>query len=52
MISQSRTSGLRRREALIRRFGSVRGVREASVEEIAATQGFTKTLAEKVKAAL
>jgi hypothetical protein len=32
--------------------GSVRGGREPSVEEIAATQGFTQTLAEKVKAAL
>jgi excinuclease ABC subunit C len=44
--------GPARKKALIRRFGSVRGVREASVEEIAATQGFTTTLAEKVKAAL
>jgi excinuclease ABC subunit C len=44
--------GPARKKALIRKFGSVRGVREASVEEIAATQGFTAALAEKVKAAL
>ena len=44
--------GPARKKALIRKFGSVRGVREASVEEIAATQGFTTMLAEKVKAAL
>ncbi|MGH2588172.1 MAG: excinuclease ABC subunit UvrC, partial [Dehalococcoidia bacterium] len=44
--------GPARKKALIRRFGSVRAVREATVDEIAATNGFTKTLAEKVKAAL
>jgi excinuclease ABC subunit C len=44
--------GPSRKKALIKKFGSVRGVREASLEEVAATAGFTKTLAEKVKAAL
>jgi len=41
--------GPKRRKALLRKFGSVRGIREASVEEIAATVGFTAALAEKVK---
>lgn len=42
--------GPKRKKALLRKFGSVRAIREASVEEIAATQGFTVTLAETVKA--
>jgi excinuclease ABC subunit C len=44
--------GPSRKKALIKKFGSVRGVREATIEEIAATTGFTASLAEKVKAAL
>ena len=44
--------GPKRRKALLKKFGSVRGIREASVEEVATTVGFTATLAEKVKAAL
>jgi excinuclease ABC subunit C len=44
--------GPSRKKALIKKFGSVRAVREASIEEIAATTGFTATLAEKVKSAL
>jgi excinuclease ABC subunit C len=44
--------GPKRRKALLKRFGSVRGIREASVEEIASTVGFTSTLAERVKAAV
>jgi excinuclease ABC subunit C len=44
--------GPSRKKALLRRFGSVRAIREATADEIAATQGFTKSLAEKVKAAL
>jgi excinuclease ABC subunit C len=44
--------GPKRKKALLRKFGSVRGIREASVDEIAATVGFTKGLAEKVKAGL
>ena len=41
--------GPKRKRALLRKFGSVKGIREASVEEIAATVGFTQTLATKVK---
>jgi excinuclease ABC subunit C len=44
--------GPKRRKALIKKFGSVKGIREASVDEIAATVGFTAALAEKVKAAI
>jgi excinuclease ABC subunit C len=44
--------GPKRKRALLRKFGSLKGVREASVEEIASTVGFTKTLAEKVKESL
>ena len=42
--------GPKRKKALLRKFGSVRGIREASLEEIASTMGFTAALAEKVKA--
>jgi excinuclease ABC subunit C len=41
--------GPKRKRALLRKFGSLKGVREAPVDEIAATAGFTRTLAEKVK---
>ncbi|MGI9091812.1 MAG: excinuclease ABC subunit UvrC [Gemmatimonadaceae bacterium] len=41
-----------KRRQLIQRFGSVRGVREASVEDIASVTGFTRASAEKLKAAL
>jgi len=44
--------GPKRKKALIKKFGSVRGIREASVEEVASTAGFTAKLAEQVKAAL
>ena len=44
--------GPKRKRALLRRFGTVRGVREASVDEIAATVGFTRRLAEAVKRSL
>ncbi len=42
--------GPKRKKALLRKFGSVRAIREASVEDIASTVGFTLALAEKVKA--
>jgi excinuclease ABC subunit C len=42
--------GPKRKKALLRKFGSLRGIREASLEEIASTVGFTAALAEKVKA--
>ena len=44
--------GPKRKKALLKKFGSVKQIREADVEEIAATVGFTKALAEKVKAEL
>ena len=44
--------GSTRKKALLRRFGSVRRIREASVEEIAETPGITRTLAERVKSHL
>ena len=42
--------GPKRKKALLKKFGSVRGIREASVDDIAATVGFTAALAERVKA--
>lgn len=44
--------GPKRKKALLKKFGSVKQIREAEVEEIAATVGFTRALAEKVKAEL
>jgi excinuclease ABC subunit C len=44
--------GPKRKRALLRKFGSVRGIREASVDEVAATVGFTRRLAETVKRSL
>jgi excinuclease ABC subunit C len=44
--------GPKRKRALLRKFGSVKGIREAAVEEIAATVGFTASLAAKVKDSL
>jgi excinuclease ABC subunit C len=41
--------GPKRKRALLRKFGSLKAVREAPVEEIASTVGFTQTLAQKVK---
>jgi excinuclease ABC subunit C len=41
--------GPRRKNALIRRFGSVQRIREASIEELAATTGMTENEAKKVK---
>ncbi len=41
--------GPKRKRALLRKFGSVREIREASVDEIASTVGFTRSLAERVK---
>ncbi len=44
--------GPKRKKALLKKFGSVRGVREATVEDVASTVGFTTALAVKVKAGL
>ena len=44
--------GPRRKKALIRKFGSLQAMREAEIEELAATPGMTKRLAEQLKAEL
>jgi len=44
--------GPKRKKALLRKFGSVKQIRQADVAEIASTVGFTSALAEKVKAEL
>jgi excinuclease ABC subunit C len=44
--------GPRRKRSLLRHFGSVQAIREASVEELAAIRGMTRNLAEKVKESL
>jgi len=41
--------GPKRRRALLKQFGSVRGIKEASVEELTAVPGMTRPLAERVK---
>jgi excinuclease ABC subunit C len=41
-----------RKKALLRRFGSVRRIREASVDEVAATPGISRELAERLKSHL
>jgi excinuclease ABC subunit C len=41
--------GPKRKRALLRKFGSLKAIREAPVEEIASTVGFTLALAGKVK---
>ena len=41
--------GPKRRTALLQKFGSVRRLRQAEVEEIATVQGFSVKLAEELK---
>ena len=41
--------GPKRKRELLRKFGSVARIREASLDDIAATPGFTRALAEKVR---
>ena len=41
--------GPKRKRLLLRKFGSVKGVREASLDELAAVPGMTRSLAQKVK---
>jgi excinuclease ABC subunit C len=41
--------GPKRKRALLRKFGSVKEIRAAGIDEIAATVGFTRSLAERVK---
>ncbi|MFC2059453.1 helix-hairpin-helix domain-containing protein, partial [Chloroflexota bacterium] len=44
--------GPKRRRALLRKFGSVQGIKKASVEELAAVPGMTAALARRVKESL
>ncbi len=44
--------GPKRKKALLKKFGTVRGIREASLEDVASTLGFTAALAAKVKASI
>jgi excinuclease ABC subunit C len=44
--------GPKRKRALLKKFGSVQAVREASLEEMAAASGMTEKLARKVKESL
>ncbi len=44
--------GPKRKKALLRKFGSLKAIREATAEEIAATPGLTRAAAEKVLEAL
>jgi len=41
--------GPKRKRALLRQFGGVQGIRDASIEELAATKGMNMKLAQKVK---
>jgi excinuclease ABC subunit C len=41
-----------RKKALLKRFGSVRRIREASVDDVAGTPGISRDLAERLKAHL
>jgi excinuclease ABC subunit C len=44
--------GPSRRKALIRKFGSVKGIREATIAELATVDGISTKLAEQIKASL
>jgi excinuclease ABC subunit C len=44
--------GPKRKRALLRKFGSVRALQDATVDEIASTVGFTRRLAETIKRSL
>jgi len=44
--------GPKRKRALLRRFGSLKAIRAASIDEIAATEGVGRALAESLKRAL
>jgi excinuclease ABC subunit C len=41
--------GPKRKKALLRKFGSVKAIREASIDDIAAVTGMTRALAERLK---
>jgi excinuclease ABC subunit C len=44
--------GPKRKRALVKKFGSVRGIKEASTEELMEVPGMTRRLAERVKEGL
>ncbi|MBE0415963.1 MAG: excinuclease ABC subunit UvrC, partial [Dehalococcoidia bacterium] len=44
--------GPKRKRALLKKFGSVRAIKEAPIEEVAAAMGMTRSLAERVKECL
>ncbi|HZG65859.1 MAG TPA: excinuclease ABC subunit UvrC [Herpetosiphonaceae bacterium] len=44
--------GPKRKKALLQQFGSVEGIRQASVDELAAVPGMTRKAAEEIKSAL
>jgi len=44
--------GAKRKRSLLRQFGSVRAIQEASLEELAATKGMSRSLAKKIKESL
>jgi excinuclease ABC subunit C len=44
--------GPTRKKALIRAFGSVRGVKNATVDELVAIEGITPSIAEQIKSVL
>ncbi len=41
--------GPKRKRALLRKFGSVKGIREAAIDDIPVAVGLTRRLAEKVE---
>lgn len=41
--------GPKRKKALLKKFGSIQAIKEASLEELSQTEGMTSTLAQKVK---
>jgi excinuclease ABC subunit C len=41
--------GARRKKALLRRFGSLKGIKAASAEELTEVSGITESLAHKIK---
>jgi excinuclease ABC subunit C len=51
-LDHVRGIGPRRKQALLRHFGSVKAIREAPVDELAAVVGMTRRLAERVKSQL
>jgi excinuclease ABC subunit C len=44
--------GPKRKKALLKKFGSVRGIKDASIDELAGVAGMTAKLAEKLKECL